>query len=166
MEVARQYEVEKNTAQAEVSRLNRRLADVTNDGDDFAHMPKGQRTVHHPVNASLDEEDANVTATRAHEHFVYQAGHKFFLLYAPWLRGGEDIFEIDIDEGYNAAERFENDDNKAQGQLQEILGLLCPKFEQQTLSQRWIRQQVCCLHNPLMYAHIWLVYGWFPCSTI
>ncbi len=154
MEVVRQYEVEKNSAQAEVNRLNRRLADVTNDGDDSTHMPKRRRTTYHPADASSDEEDAIVTATRAQEHFVYQAGHKFFLLYAPWLHGGEDIFEVPIDEQYNAAERFENDENKAQGQLQEILGLLCAKFEQQTLSQRWIRRQVCCLCNPLTYAHI------------
>ena len=104
MEVARQYEVEKNTAQAELNRLNRRLADVTNDGDDSARMPKRRRTIHHPVDASSDEEDAIVTVTRAQEHFVYQAGHKFFLLYAPWLHGGEDIFEVHIDKQYNAAE--------------------------------------------------------------
>lgn len=158
--------MEKNTAQAEVNRLNRRLVDVTNDGDDSTHMPKRRRTFHHPVHASSDEEDATVTVNRTHEHFVYQAGHKFFLLYAPWMHGGDDIFEVNVDECYNAAERFENDENKVQGQLQEILSLLCPKFDQQTLNQRWLRRQVCCLHNPLTYAHIWLVYGWNQYPTI
>ena len=37
---------------------------------------------------------------------------------------GEDLFKTEFDETYNAAERFENDESKAQGQLQEVWRLL------------------------------------------
>jgi hypothetical protein len=40
------------------------------------------------------------------------------------------------------ADRFENDENKSQGQLQEVFDLLREKFPQQALRQRWLRRQV------------------------
>ena len=154
MEVARQYEVEKNTAQAEVNRLRRRLVDVTNDDNGFTPTPKRRRTYRQPLHDDLDEDNGAVTLNHTRESFVYQVGHKYFLQHAPWVHSGEDIFEADVDESYNPAERFENDENKVQGQLREILGLLLPKFEERDLSQRWVRRQVSFTYKIVLYVYI------------
>jgi hypothetical protein len=52
------------------------------------------------------------------------------------------MFETEFDETYTEDERFENDENKAQGQLQEILGLLQGKFEHDVLGQKWAQRAV------------------------
>ncbi|KJA15886.1 hypothetical protein HYPSUDRAFT_71753 [Hypholoma sublateritium FD-334 SS-4] len=141
LKIARQYQAEKNTARAELKILNRKLADITNDDDDSSHRPKRRKTRQISPPAGSDEEDTTDTSNRANEHFVYQAGHKFFLIYAPWLRSGDDLFDIDVNMRYNSAERFENDKNKSQGQLQEIINLLQAKFQSQALRQKWLRRQ-------------------------
>lgn len=91
--------------------------------------------------SSSDSQDEDV-GSRANDTFVYHAGHKFFLVHGPWVHLGEDLFETEFDEAYNAAERFENDESKAQGQLQEVWHLLCGKFEQVVLQQKWVHRAV------------------------
>jgi len=60
-----------------------------------------------------------------------------------WVRKGADIFKIKFDNTYDATERFENDDNKVQGQLREIVGLLQEQLSQETIfSQKWVRREV------------------------
>ena len=116
--------------------------DITNDNDNGTvtrHGSKRQRTRHESLPGNLDEETNTNNPTTGDEHFVYQAGHKFFLLCALWIHSGDDIFDIDIDEGYDAAERFENGKSKSQGQLKEIFDLLQEKFQQHALRQRWLR---------------------------
>jgi hypothetical protein len=49
---------------------------------------------------------------------------------------------MEFDEAYNAAERFENDESKAQGQLQEVWRLLCGKLERVALQQKWVHRAV------------------------
>ena len=150
MEIARQYEVEKNTAQAELKRLGRRLGDITNNDDIHSSSNRSKRRrTHKSPSLDSDEPEDTETINRADEHFVFQAGHKFFLLYAPWIRSGDGLFEISIDEQYVTAERFENDNNKSQGQLKEILDLLKVKFQPQALRQRWLRREVSYIqvHN-------------------
>lgn len=156
LEIARQYQAEKNTARAELKILNRKLADITNDDDDSSHRPKRRKTRQISPPAGSDEEDTTDTSNRANEHFVYQAGHKFFLIYAPWLRSGDDLFDIDVNMRYNSAERFENDKNKSQGQLQEIINLLQAKFQSQALRQKWLRRQVSffCMFRMVLYSWI------------
>ena len=168
-EIARQHEADKNTAQANLNRLSRKFADITNDNDSdngngnstvTRHGPKRQRTCHESLPGNSDEETDTNNPTASDERFVYQAGHKFFLLRAPWIRSGDDIFDIDIDEGYDAAERFENDKSKSQGQLKEIFDLLQEKFQQHALRQRWLRRQVNSIHILQLHTHLRLVYEW------
>ena len=149
-QIARRYEVDKNTAQAELKRLSRKLADITNDNNDNSGQGSKRRKVHHKSPSADLEDDDNDTKTvnRADEHFVFQAGHKFFLLHAPWIHSGEGLFEISIDQDYNPSERFENDENKSQGQLKEIFDLLQVKFQPQAQNQRWLRRQVSCIYIP------------------
>jgi hypothetical protein len=104
-----------------------------------------------------DEEETD-TGNVVDERFVYHTGHKFFLICAPWIHSGDNIFDTDIDKCYDAAERFENDENKKYGQLKEIIGLLQGKFQRQALRQGWLRRQVssiyilqCCTHSLLVY---------------
>lgn len=148
-EIARRYEADKNAAQGNLSRLSRKFADITNDNDNdtvTGHGPKRRRTRHESLPENSDEETDTNNPTASDERFVYQAGHKFFLLCAPWIHSGDDIFDIDIDEGYDAAERFENEKSKSQGQLKEIFNLLQEKFQQHALRQRWLRRQVSSIH--------------------
>lgn len=173
MEIARQYEVDKNAAQANLKRLSRRFADITNDSDNddgtvtrhAHHGPKRRRTRHESLPEHSDEETDGNNPTASDERFVYQAGHKFFLLHAPWIHSGDDIFDIDIDEGYDAVERFENDKSKSQGQLKEIFDLLQEKF-QHALRQRWLRRQVSSIHILQLHTHLCLVYEWDERPTI
>lgn len=147
-EIARRYEVEKNTAQAEVKCLSRKLADITNnDDDDDDGSGRGNKRRRARRDSSMDPDGSDnekETINRADEHFVFQAGHKFFLLYGPWIRSGDGLFETIIDRSYNPSERFENDQNKSQGQLKEILDLLQVKF-QPHMHQRWLRRQASCI---------------------
>jgi hypothetical protein len=130
-----------------VKRLARKLADITNDNDGnntvtSTHAQAKRQRVHHSSpSADTDDEDMD-TGTRASEQFVYHAGHKFFLLCAPWIRSGDNLFDLDVDEDYDAADRFKDDQNKAQGQLREIVDLLQEKFQVQSLRKRWLRRQV------------------------
>lgn len=130
-----------------MKRLARKLADITNDNDGnntvtSTHAQAKRQRVHHSSpSADTDDEDMD-TGTRASEQFVYHAGHKFFLLCAPWIRSGDNLFDLDVDEDYDAADRFKDDQNKAQGQLREIVDLLQEKFQVQSLRKRWLRRQV------------------------
>jgi hypothetical protein len=146
LKIAQQYQVDKSTAQAEVGRLTRKLADITNDndGNDSASHAKRRRVS--PSADTDDELEDTHTGNRASEQFVYQAGHKFFLLCAPWIRSGDNLFDLYVHEDYDAADRFKNDKNKAQGQLRDIINLLQEKFQAQSLRQRWLRRQVSYVH--------------------
>ena len=130
-----------------MKRLSRKLGDITNDNNDndnSGHEHK-RRKACRESSADNDSDDDKEPINHADEHLVFQAGHKFFLLYGPWIRSGDGLFETDVDQHYNASERFENDQNKSQAQLQEILGLIQMKFQPHVMHQRWLRRQVGCI---------------------
>jgi hypothetical protein len=88
-------------------------------------------------------DDETQDAGQAEDEFISNIGHKFCILYAPWVRKGQDIFKLKLDDAYDTSERFENDDNKVQGQLHEMVGLLKDQLTQDTiLSQKWVRREV------------------------
>lgn len=101
-----------------------------------------------------------MTSNRASEQFVYQAGHKFFLICAPWIRSGDNLFDLDVDEDYVAADRFEDDKNKEQGQLRDIIDLIQEKFQVQALRRRWFRRQVGYVHILQFYTYSLIVCEW------
>jgi len=124
--------------------LRRKLGDVAdNDKEDTLHKSKRPRIRSRLSPTGSDNEDEEL-GSRADDTFVYQAGHKFFLTYGPWIHLGDDIFGIESDKAYDALERFENDENKAQGQLQEIWSLLRGRFEWEVLQQKWVCRAVRC----------------------
>ena len=108
MKIARRLELERNNATAELKVLRRRLGEITNDDAETPPTSKRRRT----RSPSPSSEDEGVSS-RANDTFVYQSGHKFFLIYGPWVHLGDDLFETKFNEAYNNAERFENDENKA-----------------------------------------------------
>jgi hypothetical protein len=148
LEIAWQYKVEKNKAWAKLKCLSRRLGNITNDNDNHSSdsQSKHQRTHTKSPSPESDEPKDMETINCADEHFVFQAGHKFFLVHAPWICSGDDLFETSINEQYVMAERFENDNNKLQGQLKEILDLFKVKFQLQALCQRWLRREISYIH--------------------
>ena len=102
----------------------------------------------------MDTAGGDVARTiSADENFVYQAGHKFFLLYAPWIYSGDEIFDHEVDEHFNPVERFENDRGRLQGELTEICNLLGTRFQRpsQALHQRWLQRQVSFVYIPQRY---------------
>ena len=122
--------------------LRRKLGDVTNNSEeDTPHKSKWSKF--HACQPSHDSEDEDVEqGSRTDDTFVYQASHKFLLIYGPWIHLGEDMFETEFDEAYTESKRFENDENKAQGQLQEILNLIQGKFKHDVLGQKWAQRAV------------------------
>jgi hypothetical protein len=125
-----------------VKALRRKLGDVTNNSEeDSPHRSKRLKIHARPPSPGSEDDDID-RGSRADDTFVYQAGHKFFLIYGPWIHLREDMFETEFDEAYTETERFENDESKTQGQLQEILSLLHGKFEHDVLRQKWAQRAV------------------------
>jgi hypothetical protein len=83
-----------------VRTLCHKLGDATNNSEeDTPH--KSKRPKIHPCLPSPGSEDKDVEqGSRADNTFVYQAGHKFFLIYSPWIRLGEDMFKTEFDKAY------------------------------------------------------------------
>ena len=141
-QIIRRYELEKNNAEAEVRTLRRKLGDVTNNKEDTPYKSKRSKIHARLPSLGSEDEDDVERGSRADDTFVYQAGHKFFLIYSPWIHLGEDLFETEFDETYTETERFESDESKAQGQLQEIWNILQGKFEHDVLRQKWAQRAV------------------------
>lgn len=122
--------------------LRHKLGDVTNNSEENT-LHKSKRPKVGGRSASPGSEDEGIEqGSRADDTFVYQAGHKYFLTYSPWIHLGEDIFDTELSEAYTETERFENDESKAQGQLREIWSLLHGKFERDVLRQKWAHRAV------------------------
>jgi len=82
-------------------------------------------------------EDSTSEETR-----VINAGHKFVIIYALWLRSGEEVFKIDYNPDLDKAERFENIENKDQGQLREVRMVLGCQLANEMASETWIAKAV------------------------
>lgn len=52
------------------------------------------------------------------------------------------LFQLDLDDTYDPAERAGNGENKQQAQLREVWELLRTKFELQDLKQSWVAKAV------------------------
>lgn len=64
------------------------------------------------------------------------------ILYGPWLKQREHIFEVDFDEDYDKKDRFMDNATMAQGQLHEIRHLLPEKYHRDTFTKRWLSKSV------------------------
>jgi hypothetical protein len=127
----------------ELRTIRRKLGDVTSNSEENTRHKSKRLKIHARLPPPGSDDEDVERGSRADDTFVYQAGHKFFLVYSAWIHLGEDIFETEFDETYNETERFENNENKAQGQLQEIWSLYRGKFERDVLQQKWAQRAVC-----------------------
>jgi hypothetical protein len=147
-EIARQHQARKNTLSQENEALRRKLTDISNNNDTEPTRRQKRRRTHSSTHTGTDSDHVNETLDdtstgQAEDEFVNNVGHKFCIIYALWVRKGTDIFTIKLDDTYDATQRFENDDNKVQGQLQEIVSLLQERLDQDViLDQRWVRRDV------------------------
>ncbi|KAF8911092.1 hypothetical protein CPB84DRAFT_1672272, partial [Gymnopilus junonius] len=143
-QIVHRYELERNTAHAELKALCHKFVDITNEEEGDRPCQLNHPRICHCLSSSSNEDELSLWAigSQANDTFVYQAGHKFFLVYSAWIRLEGGLFDVEVDKAYNAAERFENDKNKAQGQLQEVWSLLQTRFERQILQQNWVRRMM------------------------
>jgi len=131
--VARDFELDKNAAQAEARNLRRKLADLTNQEEGPSNTDAS------PSKRSRLNEDSDDNTTN--EDLVIKAGHQFVILYAPWLQLGEGTFKIEYVPDSDEGQRFENGDNKVQGQLQEIRKVLGARLSAE-MSETWLIKAV------------------------
>jgi len=76
------------------------------------------------------------------EDFADRIGHKFFLIYGPWVHFGRNFFSIALDEDYDSKDRFIDDDSMAQAQLREIIELIQERYTEGVLRQSWFSRTV------------------------
>ena len=135
-QVARMFELNKNTAEAEIRELRRKLADITNqeEDNDNTEAPPSKRS----RTSDVDRDELH----DAEETHVIDAGHRFVMLYSLWLRNGEGTFKIECDLESAEAERFENAENKTQGQVREIKMVLGAQLSGEISSEAWIAKAV------------------------
>lgn len=136
-QIARQFELDKTTAQNEVRELRRKLASITNKGDESGDEdPPRKRNRVNLGDASENDRTTN------DELLVTNAAHQFVILYSLWLRLGEATFMTELDPDWIEAERFENSDNKVQGQLRDIKKVLGDQLSSEMASETWIPRVV------------------------
>jgi hypothetical protein len=114
--------------------LRRKLADVTNQRDESDTEDNDAP----PSKRSRSDDSEELDA----ETHVISAGHLYVIIYAPWLRLGEETFKVEYDPEADQDERFENSENKAQGQLHEIIRVLGSRFAKEVSSEAWIAKAV------------------------
>ncbi|KAF8994668.1 hypothetical protein BDQ17DRAFT_1251509, partial [Cyathus striatus] len=114
---AHHFEVEKNLAQEEIRDLHRKLEDAANyDDDSDIEAPVRKRI--HTAPSDSDEQDIRTQ--------VVNAGRKYVILCGLWLRLGAGTFQVVYNPETTDYERFENAQNKIQGQIREIREILGP----------------------------------------
>jgi hypothetical protein len=101
-----------------------------NDSLDTSQLPrKRTRTEHSDDEDSGSNDQASGGPGHSPEAFLIKAGHRFCIICGPWLHTGALIFQNDLDDTYNTAERFENEESKSQAQLREVWDPLQAKLK-------------------------------------
>ncbi|KAJ3488400.1 hypothetical protein NLJ89_g11619 [Agrocybe chaxingu] len=144
--IARRLEAERNAAEADADYLRLQLSNVSHV-DELTHVHQSKplaKRIHSTPSPPLPSDNpdsdgpADLTALSHDVRLVYQAGHRFSILYGPWLHHNEDLFQVELNEDYDVDERFENDENMVQGQLRDVLDLLRGKVAGQALKETWV----------------------------
>ena len=132
--------------------LRRKLSDISDENDEnpgtgTMHRSKCKRPATlHPQDLTTKLRMIPACTGQLEDVFVGNMGHRFCM--PCQLYKGIDIFKIKFDDTYDATERFMDDNNKFQGKLQAIVGLLKDQLSQETiLSQKWVRREVREFHS-------------------
>ncbi|KAJ7572772.1 hypothetical protein C8J56DRAFT_806535 [Mycena floridula] len=122
----RGYQAKVSDLEGEIKKLKRnRLADVTNgDVDDEDESGDGE-PAQKRLRAGDDSEARAITAQ------VKLLGRRFVVQYGMWLVKGTETFLAEAVDDYEVGERFENEENKVQGQLRELRECIPKTFHPQ-----------------------------------
>ena len=129
-----------NTQRNLTQNLQRKFDDISNSAQDVdvdsSPPPKkrGRR--------SRDATDPDASEEDAETEEIKRLGRRFVILYGPWLKRREHVFEIELDEDYHKKERFKDNNTMIQGQLREIRGLLPEKYHGDSFTKRWLSKAV------------------------
>jgi hypothetical protein len=139
-QAARHAEVRKNEAQAGNRDLRCELANISNQNrSHHGKRRNGDVTEESSGNESSEE---NVDKRKP----VELLGRKHAITMTLWLRDDRNIFKTSLDDGYNALDRFENDDNTKQGRLRDLLIALPREYR---IQKKWILNSVSPLAHSL-----------------
>ena len=129
-QVSWQFELDKNTAEAEVWELRQKLADITNqeEDDNSEEAPPSKWSQTNDVDQDENDEETLVTST----------GDCFVMLYSLWLWHGEAMFKVEYNPELDEAGCFESADNKIQEEVQEIKIVLRAQLSGKMSSEPWI----------------------------
>ena len=138
-QAARELQARLNTQRNLSRNLQRKFDDISNNGDDDStpSATKRRRT----LGDSLDHDD-QLSLEEAEIDEVKRLGRRFVILHGPWLRRKEHIFQVELDENYDEAERFRDTNTIVQGQLREIRGLLPEKHLGDAFTKKWLSKSV------------------------
>jgi hypothetical protein len=154
-QAARKLQAHLNTQRNLFVTLQRKFDDISNTpqaedggGNSTSHANKRRRT-----QDNVDSDDQpSVEEGEADE--VKRLGRRFVILYGPWLRRKELIFQVELDEDYDERERFKDINTMVQGQLREIRGLLPGKYLGDAFTKKWLSKSVsnvCFLYECMYY---------------
>jgi hypothetical protein len=135
-QAARELQARLNTQRNLSRNLQRKFDDISNN-DSTPSAMKRRRT----RGDSLDP-DNQPSLEEAEVDEIKRLGRRFVILHGPWLRRKEHIFQVELDEDYDEAERFRDTNTVVQGQLREIRGLLPEKYLGDAFRKKWLSKSV------------------------
>ena len=163
-QVARNLQAVLNVQQNVSRNLQRKFDDISNtpqDSDDSSPqaVKKRRRT-----NMESDDQPSEAQVDE-----VKGLGRRFVILYGPWLRRKELIFQVELEddeEDYDETERFKDSNTMVQAQLREIRGLLPEKYLGDSFTKKWLSKSVSNVRFPYKYTNYSLVHRGDGLTTI
>lgn len=137
-QAARKLERRENDARAGNQPLRRELADISNQKG--MRPPKKRRGMEQDPSQSDDKDDDKDSSPSTKIKTVERYARKHAIMMLLWHHDDRKIFATALDDDYNPLERFENEENKKQGQLRDILASLPEEYRDITKS--WIKTAV------------------------
>jgi hypothetical protein len=127
-----------NEAHAGNNELRRQLANVSNQ-----RTGKRKRRLTEDFHDSEnDEESEEEEEKSAKFKRVESLGRKHTIMMTLWVDNDRKIFSTLPNDSYNPLERFENVDNKKQGQLRDLLCTLPTEYHEAAFEKEWITHAV------------------------
>jgi hypothetical protein len=126
-----------NEAHAGNDELRRQLADVSN-------QRTGKRKRRFTEDSDGNESDQESEEEEKSNKFkrVESLGRKHTIMMTLWVNNDRKIFSTLPNDSYNPLERFENVENKKQGQLRDLLCTLPMEYHEVAFEKEWITHAV------------------------
>lgn len=124
-QAARKEQQKRNAMMQECNEMRRKLADITNEDETAPARGRKKRKI---TEGGSEDETSEIK----------RLAHKFVNTYAIWLREPSETFKTKVDNDFDPCERFEDDRNKIQGQLLDLIDLLPEKYHGETLGSEWL----------------------------